>query len=133
MRATARRFRPGEDLLDVLVVWARANDFRAPFVLTCVGSLSTVCLRMAGAEHAVAIDGTFEIVSLVGTLADDGAHLHVSVSDDTGAMIGGHLLSGSIVRTTAEVVIGEIDDLAFRRESDPATGWDELVVERRSD
>ena len=133
MRTAARRFHPGEDLLDVLVAWTRANDFQAPFVLTCVGSLSTASLRMAGAEHTSLIEGTFEIVSLVGTLAEDGAHLHLSISDETGAMTGGHLLSGSLIRTTAEIVIGELDDVVFRRDVDPATTWDELVVEPRSD
>jgi len=132
MRTTARRFHPGEDLLDVLVAWSNANEFRAPIVLTCVGSLSTASLRMAGAKRTDVLAGTFEIVSLVGTLAEDGAHLHLAVSDEAGAMTGGHLMSGSIVRTTAEVVIGELGDIVFRREIDPATSWDELVVEPRT-
>ena len=133
MRAIAARLRPGDDLLDGLVALARSSGLRAPLILTCVGSLSRAALRMAGASSTTALDGTFEIVSLVGTLAEDGAHLHLSISDETGAMTGGHLMTGSIVRTTAEVVLGEIDDVTFRRPLDPETGWDELVVEPRPD
>ena len=36
-------------------------------------------------------------------------------------------VAGSVVRTTAEVVIGEAVDLRFAREPDPATGFLELV------
>jgi predicted DNA-binding protein with PD1-like motif len=79
----------------------------------------------------VFVERDLEILSLVGTLAEDGPHLHLAVSDDTGAMTGGHLQEGSIVRTTAEVVIGELDDVVFRRPIDPATGWDELEISPR--
>ncbi|HEU4572439.1 MAG TPA: DUF296 domain-containing protein, partial [Candidatus Limnocylindrales bacterium] len=57
--------------------------------------------------------------------------LHMSVSDDTGAMIGGHVQDGNIVRTTAEVVLGELTDVVFRRPIDLETTWDELEVEPR--
>ena len=133
MRTIAFRLRPGEDLLAALVEHAAAAGLRAPVVVTCVGSLSRVVLRMAGASVIASIDGSFEIVSLVGTVAPDGAHLHVSVSDEAGVVTGGHLMPGSIVRTTAEVVVGEVDGAVFRREVDPSTGWDELIVEERTD
>ena len=132
MRTIATRLRPGDDLLDGLVAVVGRAGLQAPIVVTCVGSLSQVCLRMAGADRSVVIDGTFEIISLVGTLATDGPHLHLSISDERGAMIGGHLQTGSIVRTTAEVVLGELEDVTFRRVVDPETTWDELVVEPRS-
>ena len=124
---------PGADLHDGLVALARANGLEAPAVLTCVGSLSRVSLRMAGATRTETIEGTFEIVSLVGTLSPDGAHLHVSIADAAGVVTGGHLLPGSIVRTTAEVILGELEDVVFRRVVHPSTGWDELVVEPRPD
>jgi uncharacterized protein len=132
-RTIAARLMPGDDLLDGLVALARAEGLLAPAVVTCVGSLARVSLRMAGADRSTTIDGVFEIVSLVGTLSPDGAHLHVSISDEAGTVSGGHLLPGSIVRTTAEVVLVEVDDVGFRRVVDPATGWDELVVEPSRD
>ena len=76
-------------------------------------------------------EGHFEIVSLTGTLAADGMHVHASFADSTGATFGGHLLDGSIVYTTAEIVIGEQPRATFTREVDPTYGWHELAVKRR--
>ncbi len=69
-----------------------------------------------------------EIVSLSGTLSPDGLHLHIALAGRDGRCVGGHLLDGCIVHTTAELVIGELTDLAFRRVEDPATGYRELSV-----
>jgi predicted DNA-binding protein with PD1-like motif len=49
--------------------------------------------------------GKFEIVSLTGTLSVGCHHLHVAIADSTGAVFGGHLLPGCVVRTTAEIVL----------------------------
>jgi uncharacterized protein len=43
---------------------------------------------------------------------------------------GGHLMAGSIVRTTAEVVIALLPGWEFRRELDVATGAKELVADQ---
>jgi predicted DNA-binding protein with PD1-like motif len=102
-------------------------------VLTCVGSLSHVRVRLAGgAEHAI-WEGAFEIVALTGTLSQNGGHLHLAVADQQGRTVGGHLAEGCTVRTTAEVVVAADDRLLFAREHDPATGYDELVVRERDD
>ncbi|MGZ3949956.1 MAG: PPC domain-containing DNA-binding protein, partial [Flavisolibacter sp.] len=74
----------------------------------------------------------FEIVSLTGTVSVNGCHIHISISDETGRTIGGHLLEGNVVYTTAEIVIQESEDLIFSREMDVATGWKELQIKRRS-
>jgi predicted DNA-binding protein with PD1-like motif len=71
----------------------------------------------------------YEIVSLVGTLSClDGHHLHISLSDKEGNVIGGHVFGELNVFTTAEVTIGECLDMNFKREMDPQTGFDELVI-----
>jgi predicted DNA-binding protein with PD1-like motif len=71
----------------------------------------------------------YEIVSLVGTLSSlDGHHLHISLSDKEGNVIGGHVFGELNVFTTAEVTIGECLDMNFNREMDPQTGFDELVI-----
>ncbi len=59
-------------------------------------------------------------------------HLHLSIADTKGVVVGGHVLDGNLIYTTAEIVIGEADTLQFEREPDPASGWDELVVYPRS-
>lgn len=81
---------------------------------------------MAGARDVKMWEGEFEIISLTGTLSPSGPHLHISISDPSGAVFGGHLQDGSIIRTTAEIVAGELEDWEFTRELDPRTGFKEL-------
>ena len=99
--------------------------------MSCVGSLSRARLRLAGGERVLEREGPFEIVALVGTLSPDGPHLHVALADGDGRVLGGHLLEGCLVHTTAEIVLAALDDVGFTRALDPATGWRELVVRPR--
>ena len=69
-----------------------------------------------------------EILSLAGTLAPDGAHLHIAVANSTGTVAGGHLSCGTLVRTTAELVVALLPGWVFQRVLDPATGYPELHV-----
>jgi predicted DNA-binding protein with PD1-like motif len=132
MRTLAVRLTPGTDLKAELARLTEAHALRAGFILTCVGSLTRARLRMPGAPGAAEVYRTFdepmEIVSLTGTLSPDGPHLHISLSRADGACLGGHLASGCLVHTTAELVIGELTDVEFRRELDPVTGYAELTV-----
>ena len=68
---------------------------------------------------------------LSGTVSKHGSHLHLAVSDADGRTIGGHLLPGCRVYTTAEVVLGEARDLVFTRAVDGTTPWRELQIARR--
>ena len=52
----------------------------------------------------------------------------MAVADSSGTVIGGHLCAGSLVRTTAELVIGLLPEWRFSREPDPATGHPELQI-----
>ena len=128
MRTVVVRLRPGQDLERELLAVAERERIQAGWVVTCVGSLSRVTLRLAGAASRTTLQGAFEIVALAGTIARQGSHLHLAVADDRGVTLGGHLLAGCVVRTTAEVVIGADDRLRFGREHDPETGYRELVV-----
>jgi hypothetical protein len=128
MQTFALRLRPGQDLKQSLVAFSREHQLRAGFILTCVGSLSRAGLRLAARPETTIYEDKFEIVSLTGTLCPDGVHLHLSISDGQGQTLGGHLQDGSLVRTTAELVIGELADVVFTRPHDPETGYDELVV-----
>jgi len=47
-------------------------------------------------------------------------------------VIGGHIIGGLYVFTTAEIVIGECSDLTFTREHDDSTGFLELVVKNNT-
>ena len=76
----------------------------------------------------ITLDGRHEIVSLVGTLSGSSKHLHASLANEKGEVIGGHVMDEMIVFTTAEFVIGECTQLTFSREMDDRTGFQELVV-----
>jgi uncharacterized protein len=130
-RFYALRLSPGQDLRVELGRFARAKKLRAAFVASCAGSCTRTSIRYANQPAASVREGHFEIVSLTGTLAADGMHVHASFADSTGATFGGHLMDGSIVYTTAEIVLGEMDRAAFTREVDPTFGYRELAVKRR--
>jgi uncharacterized protein len=123
----AVRLRPGEDLLASLRGFAKDHGLRAAFVVSCAGSATHTSVRYANQPSASAREGHFEIVSLSGTLTQEGAHLHVAFADSTGATFGGHLLEGTTVYTTAEIVLGELADVMFAREPDSTYGYRELV------
>jgi predicted DNA-binding protein with PD1-like motif len=131
LKVFAIRLKPGQDLRQELESFVKENKIRAGFVITTVGSLTRANIRLADQPSASKFDGKFEIVSLVGTLGQDGVHLHISVSDNTGRTIGGHLVEGNLIYTTAEIVVGEAESLEFTRETDAETTYKELKIGRR--
>ena len=131
MKVVPFRLQPGDDLRRSLEGWMGEQQEQAGCVISAVGSLSVAQLRFAGAAEATVIRGDLEILSLSGTMSPDGAHLHIAVANSTGSVIGGHLCSGSLVRTTAELVIGLLPEWRFRRELDPATVYPELRITPR--
>jgi predicted DNA-binding protein with PD1-like motif len=132
MTVHALRLRPGQDLKKEIDAFSRSLDIQAGFILTCVGSLRRAVIRPAGQPGPLVREQKFEIVSLVGTLSPDGPHLHIGLADETGAMLGGHLLDGNVIYTTAEMVIGEAPGRVFRREVDPETTFRELLIDRKA-
>ena len=59
-----------------------------------------------------------------------GKHLHMSLSDKNGTVVGGHVVSGKVF-TTMEIVLGTIQGVCFKREMDKTTGYRELIVEKK--
>jgi predicted DNA-binding protein with PD1-like motif len=130
MKVVPLRLQPGEDLRRALEAWMGEQDSKAGCMISGIGSLCVAKLRLAGTAEPTTIQGDLEILSLSGTLSPDGAHLHISVAGSSGTVIGGHLCAGSLVRTTAELVIGLLPDWRFNRVLDPATGSAELQIRR---
>lgn len=128
MEMRALRLTPGQDLRRALECAVYAEGCSAAFVLSGIGSLERAHLRRAGADDAEALHGPLEVLTLAGTIAANGSHLHASLADASGAVQGGHLAYGCLVRTTAEVLLGLLPGLSFRREPDLRTGFAELVV-----
>lgn len=132
IKTYAVRLKPGDDVKKSLIEFARNHGLKAPAILTCVGSLTDVNLRLANQSNGTARHGYFEIVSLVGMIDPPGGHLHLSAADKDGMTFGGHVLDGCLVYTTAEIVIAELVDLEFKREEDKTFGYKELAVYPRT-
>jgi uncharacterized protein len=130
MEVTALRLNPQQDLKIELENFVKQQDIEAACILTCVGSLTQAVLRLASQPEGTVYEGRFEIVSLVGTLSKHGSHCHIAIATSTGNTIGGHLLKGCLIYTTAELIIGILPHLRFTRELDEATGFRELAIEK---
>jgi hypothetical protein len=140
------RLKPGDDLVSSIEQAASlamaASKSSSAFILTAVGSVDKVTLRMANAckknldeeggnsnNEIKEWEERMEVISLVGTLSQSGKHLHMSLSDAEGCVVGGHLVAGRIF-TTLELVLGTIQDITFQRDMDDDTGYRELVVKQ---
>lgn len=132
MRILATRLQPEQDLKQSLKEFSDRNQIQAGFIITAVGSLKQAHLRFAGQSEGQLFAEKFEIVSLVGTLSSNGLHLHVSLANRDGKTIGGHLLDGCIIYTTAEIVLGDSPNHTFLRTFDQQTGFNELEVNSNS-
>jgi predicted DNA-binding protein with PD1-like motif len=139
-RVTTFRLGPGEDLKQSLLAFTAQHSLSATSVLSTVGSLKSLHLRLASPTNGEApkfystTSRNFEIVSLVGTSEYNSTsnssygHFHMSVADESGVVVGGHLMDGCLVFTTAEITIMRMPHLQFRRDFDPRSGYAELVV-----
>lgn len=128
MDAITFRLKPGQDLLEEIEQVVMENDIRAGCILSAVGSLTQATLRLANHDTYNTYTGHFEIVSATGTVSTNGSHLHIAISDEQGTTIGGHLVSGCVIYTTAEIVLAVFSHLVYRREPCERSGYDELVV-----
>ena len=127
----AFRLKPGEDLKAGIEKIVQEKNIKAGWIATCVGSLTDYTIRFANQSDSATGSGHFEIVSLVGTLGINGSHIHISISDSTGKTIGGHLMKGCIVYTTAEIVLQSTNQYEFLRAKDGTTPWEELQVKEK--
>lgn len=128
MKIFATRLKPDQDLKTSVISFVEENNIKAGFILTAVGSLKQATIRFANQDNYQIFKEIFEIVSLVGTLSIHGVHLHISLCDKNGKTIGGHLVDGCIIYTTAEIIIGTSEDLIFMRNVDETTGYQELEI-----
>ena len=128
MKIFATRLKPDQDLKTSLKNFVEENNIQSGFILTAVGSLNQATLRFANQDNYQVFKERFELVSLAGTLSIHGIHLHISISDKNGKAIGGHLVEGCIIYTTAEIVIGTSEDFIFMRAVDQNTSYKELEI-----
>jgi len=125
------RLKPGKDLRKSIEAIVNEKNIEAGWINTCVGSLTDYTIRFANQQQGTSGSGHFEIVNLTGTVSVNGSHLHISISDFAGKTIGGHLLEGCKIYTTAEIVIGSTTAYEFKRKKDGTTEWEELQINEK--
>lgn len=131
IQALSFRLKPGQDLFDEIQAVVVEKQIEAGCVLSAVGSLTHAAIRFANQRDSSELDGPFEIVSMTGTVSVHGSHLHISISDEEGKTIGGHLVPGCKIYTTAEMIIAVFNDVIYKREFTGDSGYEELVIDNR--
>ena len=131
IQAHTFRLKPKQDLFKEIKTFVDEKGIEAGIILACVGSLTTATLRLANSTSYNTIKGPFEIVSLTGTVSTHGSHLHISISNGDGPTIGGHLVGGCLIYTTAEIVIAEFPEIVYKREYCEDSGHAELIIEEK--
>ncbi len=126
------RLAPGQDLFESIEAAVKEMNIEAGCVLSGIGSLTHAALRLANRSSYSEYEGHFEIVSITGTISIHGSHLHISISDGDGKTLGGHLVSGCKIYTTAEIALAIFEDVVYKRELLPNdSGYEELVVYKK--
>jgi predicted DNA-binding protein with PD1-like motif/glutaredoxin len=109
MQAVSLHLEPGSDVRLCLEQLAREQG-ASGFVLSVVGNLSKAAFQCPGKERPTVLAGELEIITLQGTLAPHGVHLHLSFSDSECQVWGGHLEPGTLVLKGADLLVGFLDD-----------------------
>lgn len=125
------RLKSAQDLFDSIASFAHEKRIEAGCVLSGISSLTRFTVRLADRELPTEYEVHFEIVSLAGTVSIYGSHLHISDSDGDGKTIGGHLVSGCKIYTTAEIVLAVFPNTIYKREFAEDSGYEELAVYER--
>ena len=143
-RIIAFHMDPDLDVLKSIQAVAAAQGLRSGIILSAAGSLKRAVLRnvrgfperfpITDANRVYVAKGEpIELLSLTGNIAAkaDGSvivhgHLVISSGLEDGRAYGGHLVEGSIVFTTMEIVLAETSGLALTRGTDPITQAAEL-------
>ncbi|KXK12570.1 MAG: hypothetical protein UZ14_CFX002002270 [Chloroflexi bacterium OLB14] len=133
MKIHTFRLKPKQDFFDSVEAYVKQNNIQAGVILSAVGSLTQAVLRLANKSDYNTYNGYFEIVSITGTVSIHGSHIHISISDGEGKTIGGHLVSGCKIYTTAEIVLAEFEDVIYKRELyENDSGYEELAVYKKA-
>jgi len=147
-RVVVARLAPGVELFEGLAAIAEREGLRYAIILGGAASLRRARLRNVRAypqdwpiqdEHRAFLDleGPLELLSISGNISrcEDGtAHIHAHAvvsagSPEQGRCFGGHLVCGTEVFSTCEIVLGELAGVALNRRMDEETRTLELYPE----
>ena len=134
-RVVVIRLAPGTDLLGGMQQACEQYGIRNGVIISAIGSLNGVrfCDVEAlpekkcgyGYGRIMTLDETIELTGAGGVICSDAAgkinlHVHISMSDKNGKAYGGHLVAGTKVLMTADIVLGEIEGISMLREYNEA-------------
>ena len=105
MRAVPLHLEAGSDVRRSLEQLALAHN-AGGFVLSVVGNLSQAAFACPGKSASTVLAGELEIITLQGMISPDGVHLHLSFSDASCQVWGGHLEHGTLVLRGADLLVG---------------------------
>jgi uncharacterized protein len=115
------QYDPGDDLLGGVNEFVDLSGVHNGVVVSGIGTLRETALHMVTTTTFPPVetfptypDKAIELTSMQGVIASGAAHIHMTVSDDAGA-VGGHLEPGCIVLYLAEVVVLEFRGLELAR------------------
>ena len=116
-----------EDLAEAVKKRVEESDVKAG-VFILIGTLKKAVLGYykEGEYKPIELDGPLEIASCMGNIAVNEkdeiiVHPHIVVSNGKSEAFGGHLMKGSLVGATAELVIVEAVEVKLRRAFDEKT------------
>jgi hypothetical protein len=117
----------GEDLAEAIKKRVKQEGIKAG-VFLLIGTLKEAMLGYykEGQYSPIRLDGPLEIASCMGNIAVDEKgeviiHAHLVVSNEKGEAFGGHLMNGSYVGATAELVMIEGLNVNLQRVLDEKT------------
>ena len=131
-RVLAIRLKPGTDVLLGLEEACKANGINNGVILSAIGSLKdphfcdVVELPTKagyGYGETLHLTGPIELTNASGIICHDdegntNLHVHMTVTDRHGNAHGGHLVEGTKVLLTTDVVIAEINGIVMGRKFD---------------
>ena len=131
-RVIAVRLKPGTDVLLGLQEACERNGINNGVILSAIGSLQDphFCNPVElptkagyGYGETLHLTGPIELTSASGIICHDdegntNLHVHLTVTDRHGTAHGGHLVEGTKVLLTVDVILAEIEGLVMGRKFD---------------
>ena len=105
----------GNDLLNSLQLFSiKENKFG--YILSLVGNLSKARFQCPGKKEPTIVKNHLEIISVNGTISPEKCHLHICLSDGECNVWAGHLKEGTMIKKSADILIGFIEEFNNKRE-----------------
>lgn len=145
-RVVAARLAPGADLMESLENIATEEGITNGVILSGAASLTKAVLRNVGQfpetfpiTDKVRVFSTrtdpMELLALSGNISTRGSQCHIhchaviSSGEEDGRAYGGHLMKGTEIFSTGEIVLAEITGCEMIRLEDPETKSAELYFQ----